>query len=320
MRNRIVWTLLSALLLTFAVSISLHAHPPLALAQGDDGGEIEPVESDDEQEITPVPSTDDEATLEPSQGEEFPIGTQPPPPPVEPTEPFRVEVLCEFSPAAGVTECAFTGMPPAGYAGPAVFLVPVELACAAVVGGQYAYAAPDPVIGLNGFRPTGSEGWLTLDLDGVVTPSGTATYWFQTPSGVVPATGPGLACAPAPTAPAPTPQPTSTVTPVPTTGSLLVRTLACVGVPEDRSGYDWFGQCDRLTYHLAPAGMQVTPPPVPNVPAEALFEDVPPGTYELEAMGFTWCHAESDNVNSDSQVIVAAGARTTVWIFLCQGS
>jgi hypothetical protein len=318
MRTRTVWTLFAAVLLLLALAVSPVTHaglPPLALAQGDDG-EIEPADDPD----------DEDATLEPGQGDEFPIGDQGPPPPVEPAEPFHVEVLCAFTPEAGATECAFTGMPPAGYAEPVTFLVPVELACAAVIGGQYDYVTPDPAIGLYGFRPVEPEPWLTLQLDGVVTPAGAATYWFLTREGIVPATGPALACAPAPEppppppTPSPTPRPTPSPTPAPTTGTLLVRTLTCAALPEDRAGYDWFGECEPLAYRLGPAGMQVTPPPVPESPAEAVFAEVPPGTYDLEALGFTWCHAISDNVTPESAVVIEAGERTTVWIFLCGGS
>jgi hypothetical protein len=307
MRTRAAWIPVVALIVAVTLAAPAATHLPAAIAQGD--GPIDPVTTPEDTDIAPPDRGD--GTIEPSEGDEAPIGE--PPPPVEQTEPYRVEAECAYAPDAGATQCAFTGVPPAGHAGPVVFLMPAELACAAVIGGDYAWVAPDPATGLNGFQPIGDAGWMTLDLAGVVTPSGTATWWFQSPGGIVPGTGPALACSPAPSAQEPTPSPT----PAPTTGTLLVRTHTCEGVPAGRDGYDWFGACDPVAYRVAPAGTQVTPPPESRVEAEALFAEIAPGRYDLQALGFTWCHAVSDNVTADSEVVIEAGARTTVWIFLC---
>ncbi len=310
MRACPIWTLLVVLLATLTlVTVSASA------AQGD--GPIEPVEPP--VEVDPTPPAQGEIAppgdgpIEQNGDEELPNGDQSPPP-VEPTEPYRVEVRCAFSAQPGTTECVFTGVPPASHFGPVVFLMPAELACAEVTGGDYAYVAPDPVTGLNGYRPVGDTGRLTLTLAGVVTPGGTATYWFESPAGIVPGTGPALTCSPAPSGQQPTPAPTSA--PAPITGTLMVRTLTCDDVPADRAGYDWFGACEPIAYRLAPTGGR----PESTAEAETVFGEVPPGRYDLAAMGFTWCHAVSDNVTAEGEVVIDPGTRTTVWIFLCRGA
>ena len=340
MQTRRVWILLSSLVLVIAVVATPAARPshhlPAAFAQGDDDDvEIEPAGDDDDDDagIEPgegggdveiVPGRGEEGTLEPGPAEEVPIGDDDDsgvPPPVVPVGEFRVEVLCAFSADAGMSECAFTGMPLSSVTGDVSFLVPVDVVCAGLAGGQFEYVDPDPTIQLSGFRPVGSERWLTLILEGVVAPSGTATYWFQTDAGVFPATGPALACTPAPAGADPTPPPvTPTVTPEPSTGTLVVSTHTCTDVPENRSGYDWFGQCAPLAYQLVAVGTPGAATPETTVPAESIFEELAPGMYDLGSLGFTWCHARSDNVTSESEVVIEAGARTTVWIFLCDGS
>jgi len=40
----------------------------------------------------------------------------------------------------------------------------------------------------------------------------------------------------------------------------------------------------------------------------------------LQEVDATWCHAESDSVNAQGQVVVAAGERASVWIFNCVGA
>jgi hypothetical protein len=47
------------------------------------------------------------------------------------------------------------------------------------------------------------------------------------------------------------------------------------------------------------------------------FGGLPPGIYRLEQTNGDWCHAESNSVNEQGDVIVEAGALATVWIFHC---
>jgi hypothetical protein len=47
------------------------------------------------------------------------------------------------------------------------------------------------------------------------------------------------------------------------------------------------------------------------------FGRLRPGTYQLKEVGADWCHAKSDSVDSQGNLIVRAGQRTNVWIFNC---
>ena len=49
------------------------------------------------------------------------------------------------------------------------------------------------------------------------------------------------------------------------------------------------------------------------------FTRLQPGTYDLQEVDATWCHAESDSVDAQGQVVVAA-ERASVWIFNCVGA
>jgi hypothetical protein len=52
---------------------------------------------------------------------------------------------------------------------------------------------------------------------------------------------------------------------------------------------------------------------------DATFADLEPGLYSLEMAEGTWCKAVSDNVDAEGNVIIEAGARTTVYGFICEG-
>lgn len=298
---RALLTLIAALVLLLPTA---GAVPTIAVAAQDDG-EIDPIDQD-EDDITPDDDDDDDVPLPtaPPAGDDGEV---------EPIGEYRVEVLCRYTPAARMSECAFTGMPPAGAPPPSYLLVPAEIACASVAGGQHVVVSPDPSVGLPGYRTAG-EPWLTLVLEGVAEPAGAATYWFQTDAGVVPGTGPALACAPAPREPSPA-QPSPTPTPRPETGTLVVSTRLCAEVPADREGFDWFAACPPLEYALLPAQQPATP--VTAMAADAAWRELAPGEYDLDLLGYHWCHARSDNVSAESKVVIEAGERTTVWIFLC---
>ena len=47
------------------------------------------------------------------------------------------------------------------------------------------------------------------------------------------------------------------------------------------------------------------------------FSNLKPGTYQLKEVGADWCHAESDNVDAQGNLLARAGERTNVWIFNC---
>ncbi|MCC7024881.1 MAG: hypothetical protein IT338_18775, partial [Thermomicrobiales bacterium] len=49
------------------------------------------------------------------------------------------------------------------------------------------------------------------------------------------------------------------------------------------------------------------------------FGNLQPGTYQLQPEGGAWCYAESDNVDANGNVVVAADAESHVWSFTCGG-
>ena len=47
------------------------------------------------------------------------------------------------------------------------------------------------------------------------------------------------------------------------------------------------------------------------------FPNLAPGAYALTSLTGGWCHAESDGVDAQGQLLVAAGQRVGVWLFAC---
>lgn len=106
----------------------------------------------------------------------------------------------------------------------------------------------------------------------------------------------------------------------PTTGAVLVTTYLCTNVPVDTSSYGWYSTCAMGSAHrygltpVAGAATDAHATDTANTGA-ATFLDLPPGRYDVNA---AWCHAESDNVNVQGNVVVEANKETTVWFFYCE--
>lgn len=239
-------------------------------------------------------------------------------------EAYIVEAACEFDADADTTTCAFTAIAPDGAKKVVEFDLPEEFVCAEVVGGEYKYVDPDPNTDVTGYQSKGNTDEITLVLDGEVTIGGSATYWMKAANAVFPVTGPGLDCGSAGAASfelQTTPEATATVT----TGELVVLIYTCASVPEDTTDYDWFGACDDQggVHELALAPVsEVAVDPVTmqtDESGDATFADLEPGLYSLKLTEETWCKAVSDNVDAEGNVIIEAGARTTVYGFVCEG-
>jgi hypothetical protein len=107
------------------------------------------------------------------------------------------------------------------------------------------------------------------------------------------------------------------------TGTIIVDTWTCpTGQPTDT--YDWFGQC------TSPAtGMQFSLYQVdggaplatlsPDAEGRVRFANLAPGTYEVQPEGTAWCHAESDHVDANGNVLVEPQIDSHVWSFVCGG-
>ena len=162
------------------------------------------------------------------------------------------------------------------------------------------------------YRSARPSGTLTLTLAGKIEGGKSATYWLETDEGLFPASGPALV---------PAPEEES-----PDAGVLIVRAASCP-TRRARNDYDWFGQCAlpvatrKLTVQLI-NGNQVTEVTTGDTDAggRRSFRQLAPGTYRVAPEGANWCYAASDNVSQNGDIAIEAGARTTVWVFNCNGS
>ena len=110
------------------------------------------------------------------------------------------------------------------------------------------------------------------------------------------------------------------------TGAITVYKYACpVTVPA--ATFDWYGRCDPqgqgVRFSLAAwDGARFVPVTIGATDGDGIlrFTRLQPGTYDLKEVDATWCHAESDSVDAQGRVVVAAGERSSVWIFNCVGA
>lgn len=244
--------------------------------------------------------------------------------PVEPDAGYGIDVACTVAGDATRTACTFSAVTPAGGKAPSDLVIPEDTVCARVIGGDFSTVAPDPITNVTGYRATG-HGSSTLVLNGQITLGGSATYWIKAANEVFPAPGARLVCGDlaASTTTESTP-PTATVA-MPTTGTVRVNTYTCTGVPADTSAFDWYSACaagGEHRYALTLAAGDATDAHATDTAntGAATFLGLPPGTYDLHDVNAKWCHAESNNVNAQGNVVVEANKETTVWFFYCDGT
>jgi hypothetical protein len=244
------------------------------------------------------------------------------------TADYTITVQCTYDSGVGETTCEVAASAPQRAKKVQHVDLAAEEICAPVIGGDADYVDPDPHTGIIGFRSHGTEGRFNLVLSGEVTTGGSATYWIKAASAIYPVRGPGFDCdqdqpAAAPKANATTTPPQLTPEVSDSTGAILVRAFDCP-IETAQAEYDWHGLCDPaaggLRYRLmrldsgSSDGLATSTSPA----GEARFGMLQPGTYELTQVDGDWCHAQSDAVDADGNLIVSAGERTTVWIFICQ--
>ncbi len=274
---------------------------------------------------------------------------------VERAAAYRVGADCAYDETAEETTCTFAGLAPPEAKDVSHVDLPASEVCTEVLGGDHEYVDPDPNTRVVGYKSRGSQGTFTLVLTGRVTTGGTATYWFKTGDGVFPATGPGLRCGESATQQAvevtPETEATGQATVSPeaestwaaeiqitlevelvgtveaeavTSGAILVQTYACGAAPADPAAFDWYGACqlggDGVPFTLSSKeGTQFSDAGDGATDAAGLlrFDGLAPGTYRLRGLDVVWCHAESDNVDEQGDLVIGAGQQVTVWIFLC---
>ena len=108
------------------------------------------------------------------------------------------------------------------------------------------------------------------------------------------------------------------------TGAIVVHKLTCDIQGKVPANFDWETNCGSATNGVKFAlsvkqGTTFKPSKtgVTNEDGILRFSQLKPGTYQLKEVGADWCHAESDNVDAQGNLLARAGQRTNVWIYNC---
>ncbi|MFL5761909.1 MAG: prealbumin-like fold domain-containing protein [Thermomicrobiales bacterium] len=226
---------------------------------------------------------------------------------------YLVAVACQFQDDANATTCLFVGGTENGTGDVTRISIPHDMACAKVTGGSFSTATDDD--GGQGFTsPDGAQA-VTLVISGQVRTSGTASYRVTTANGLFPASGPGLRCG------EPTTKPTSTELSA-TSGAVRVIAYKCPAGTTEQTA-DWYAKCTQpaasVTFNVVQTGVSSDNGKTGTTDdkGNVSFTNLAPATYHLTEENGDWCHAESDSVNAQGDVIVRANERSTVWIFHC---
>jgi len=228
---------------------------------------------------------------------------------------------CLYSGELRRTKCTFAAT--AGDGNVSSLTVPKSGLCADVVGGdfeevEFGASAQPTGTGLKSTRQEDGAAVVFIELDGEVTTAATATYWCETDhTGLVPVTGPGVRCEETLTSPA-NDNPDST-------GAVVVYAYSCdvasVGVE-----IDWFDVCQvpatQATFQLERVddeNVVVNATQSADASGGYRFEALAPSIYRIEQTNGDWCHAESNSVNEQGNVVVIAAEVVTVWVFNCHG-
>jgi hypothetical protein len=228
-----------------------------------------------------------------------------------------IEVECAYSGEMQRSTCTFTAT--SGEGTVESLTVPWDLLCATVVGGDFEEIAFDALTqpegnGLKSTRQEEGSAVVTIELDGEMTTAATATYWCETDRDeFVPVTGPGVRCESASQ---------TTAGASNTTGTVVVHAFTCAmeGAAADT---DWFDTCQlptaQATFQLERLDGEVVGDGAQSTDASGVcrFGELPAGIYRLEQTGDSWCHAESNSVDAQGNVIVDAAEIADVWIFHC---
>jgi hypothetical protein len=256
-------------------------------------------------------------------------------PNVAPIASNAVSVSCAADGAGVDTVCTFVATGPKGPSKIKVLYVPEAVACSAVIDTSGSGATID---GTPAFASRKNKPDLTITLAGSVSVGGSATYWVEAGKQLVPVAGPGLICEQATPVPATatpslqTPstnaEPTQAASPSPSpdptvaTGTIEIRALAC-SAPMTDPKPDWFRSCpdaaDGLQFRLMPVDSGASGlTAITGDDGTVTFDNLAPGTYKLNLVDVDWCHAESNSVDANGNLVVDGETAVTVWVFTCQ--
>ncbi|MGH2535084.1 MAG: hypothetical protein ACRDJW_22710 [Thermomicrobiales bacterium] len=322
--------IVALLLLTSITGAALFtAHPGAApqrvLADDDDNGDGDDdngADDDDGGNGRGAGPPDDKDKDKDKDDQEQNNGYQPESPgeggPVVQLPEFRVVVECALFDDSR-SACMFVGL---GDIGVKRVAVPHATVCAPVDGDNIDDSEAPEVDLLNATTGEPSyvadEAALLLLLAGTVETSATTTYWiWANDDQLYPATGPALVCDQPPAE--------KDATPPPTTGAILVRAFSCDPGVTAGADVDWYAACAEpdtgvsFSVKAAVAGTAGTAQDGATDDSGRLsVPELAPETYQVEQTDGNWCHAESDNVDDQGDVIVEAGVETTIWVFNCQ--
>ncbi len=232
---------------------------------------------------------------------------------VAPAKLYLVAVACQFQSDLNTSTCLFVGGTENGTGDVSRISIPGDMACTDITGGSFTTQADDDG-GQMLVSPNGAQA-VTLVMSGQVRTSGTASYRVTTPNGLFPAAGPGLRCGETSTTQLSTELSS-------TTGAVRVIAYQCP-VGTTAQTVDWYAKCAQLdagvTFQLVQNGVSSDSAKTGTTDDKGslLFPKLAPATYHLTQGDGNWCHAESDSVNAQGDVIVHANERSTVWIFEC---
>jgi len=232
---------------------------------------------------------------------------------VAPAKLYLVAVACQFESDSNASTCLFVGGTEKGTGDVTQIAIPGDMACSDITGGSYTTSTDDSG-GQMLASPNGAQA-VTLVMSGRVRTSGTASYRVSTPNGLFPASGPGLRCGESNTAQVSTELSA-------TTGAVRVIAYQCPAGTNDQT-VDWYTKCAQaepgVTFRLVQNGISSDAAKIGTTDDKGslIFANLPAATYHLTRDGGNWCHAESDSVNAQGDVIVRANERSTVWIFNC---
>ena len=229
--------------------------------------------------------------------------------PVIPLPSCLIETSCSYDAEANESTCTCSGAMEESV----TTLRSISVSSAAVCLDVLTPESDSTHVSMPGFSSPDGVPSLSLRIAGEVSTGGTANYWCTTDLGIIPAKGPGLVRLEGDISDS--------------TGSIDVHVSSCAVTAPGPTAFDLHGEClnssGGKSLLLTPVDDAEKNQPLSGRTGSGgcfTFGKLLPGRYSLDPDGFIWCRAESDDVDSNGDVVVKAGQRTAVWLFICSTS
>jgi hypothetical protein len=245
-----------------------------------------------------------------------------------PNAPYIVTAECHFDQGSNRTQCTFEAV------GRDKVGLPHRL------GGSYDYTPRGTAVTVSTYKAKAGTTQVALVMIGRVeaigsSPPSNAAYWLLTAKGGFLIEGPALACADrsvtgdaarsegfslsAAAKPGANANASSQ-----SMGRLVIRAHSCNTVPGDPAALDWLTSCatgvEGIRFRVEgrePPALSEPVHVVTNGVGVVEAEHLPPGTYDVTALDYQWCYAESDHVDASGGLVLEANTVVTVWVFFC---